>query len=288
MKVVEIGTRSGPLAFMDMSGRSKPAAVRGHNVFRIGDRAAAHLWLLHWRKLNPEARIIVIDDPLWNRVQGSYLLDTQWLFNGIADELWIADKFGETIAIPQGTTLYHTKIWGIWEWLRKNCCAVPSIRPTTESLERAAALLQKHSVPECYVTVQPLFDAPYNKFRNAPVSWWETLVQTIAKRLPVVVLGAKANVKPGFAGPNVFPLWTEDLTPMDSLALMKKGYAHVGGETGLTLWAGLLHVPTLALYSSCSASLPEVRPIGFKAEVRVASLKMEMSILLKTLLTLIE
>ena len=65
---------------------------------------------------------------------------------------------------------------------------------------------------------------------------------------------------------------------MDSLALIFSSRAHIGGETGLTLWAPFFDRPTVAVYSYWSTAggkhFPmDCRPMPFGAAVEHAMLK---------------
>lgn len=275
MRPTLIGHHTGELAFLDMSDRSRPPGVHG-SVFRIGDRAAAHVWLLHWRKHHPDARILIIDDPFLNQQRYAFTLDSNWVFKDIADEVWMVERPNEKFIMPNGYVLYHANLWRIWRWLHRHCDVVPSIRPPANSIQKVSDLLKKYGVPPCFVTLQPLCDAGYNTHRNAPASWWHQVAEIVSQSFPVVLLGSKQNARAEFATRRIFPLWNEDLSPMDSLALISLARSHIGGETGMTLWSAIFHVPTVAVYAnwseSNSKSPVDVRPISFKAPVEFARL----------------
>ena len=275
MKKLVIGGHTGSrLAMLDMSGRFKPKVWGG--LFRMGDRAAAHVWVAEWRKRHAGDRILIIDDPFKEGSGDSIQLDAKWLFNGIADEIWLTERKDEHIANPGAYQLYHTNLWRIWYWLRYNKTVIPTIEPKPAGLERARQLLAHYKVPERFVTFQPLFDAPYNKIRNAPIVWWRAVAEKLREVAPLVMIGSYAVGQQFRQMDGVYPLWDAKLSPMDSLALIRLGATHVGGETGMTLWASMFRRPTVAVYarwSSSSGKYPmDCRPLSFGAPVVHAQL----------------
>jgi hypothetical protein len=270
MKQITIGHHTGSrCAFMDMSGRFKPKVWGG--TFRMGDRAAAHLWVAEWRKRNPNDRIIVIDDPFKGDAVDALNLDAVWLFSGVADQVWMMDRKDEHIERPKAYPLYHTNLWRIWLWLRSNRTVDPVIKPKPESMERARQLLKDCKVPAKFMTVQPLFDAGYNKGRNAPIPWWRAVTEQLKLKYPVVMLGSHTVAQQFQPMAGVYPLWEHRLSPMDSLAVLSMSAAHLGGETGLTLWSAMFRRPTLAAYSrwgTTTSHFPmDCRPIPMGAPV---------------------
>lgn len=270
MKQIIIGNHTGSrYAFLDMSGRFKPKVWGG--TFRMGDRAAAHLWVAEWRKRNPDDRIIIIDDPFKDDAADALNLDAAWLFAGVADDIWMMEHKDEHIDKPRAYPLYHTNLWRIWLWLRSNRTVEPVIQPKPESMERARQLLKDYKVPAKFMTIQPLFDAAYNKGRNAPIPWWRALTEQLKDKFPVVMLGSQAVAQKFQPMAGVYPLWEQKLSPMDSMALMSMSTAHLGGETGLTLWSAMFRRPTLAAYSywsPTSGHFPmDCRPIPMGAPV---------------------
>jgi hypothetical protein len=125
----------------------------------------------------------------------------------------------------------------------------PSIKPAAEALERADHELKDKLGSETgFISFQPLFDATYSRPRNGAIEWWYSLCEKIAERVPVVILGDISCSKSMGCPTGAIPLWELGLNPMESLAVISKARAHLGGETGTTLWAPILGVPTLALY----------------------------------------
>lgn len=275
MRRIVIGKHAGGrTAFLDMSGRFKPKVWGG--LFRMGDRAAAHLWVGDWRKRHPNDHIIIIDDPFKDGAADALHLDAVWLFDGIADEIWLTERKDEYIAKPNAYPLYHTNLWRIWLWLRDHKIFVPTIKPKPENLERVRYLLEQYKAPKKFVTFHPLFDAKYNISRNAPISWWYEVADKLTKTTPTVLIGSYQVAQQFKPLAGAYPLWDEKLSPMDSLALIYTASAHIGGETGLSLWASMFNVPTVAVYSywhPTSGHFPmDCRPIPFKAPVEHALL----------------
>jgi ADP-heptose:LPS heptosyltransferase len=276
MRKIAYKPKHGRRAFMDLSGRHKPKLHGG--AFRMGDRAAAYVWLLDWRMRNPHDHIIVIDDPHREEVkQWAACLDAEWMFSEIANEIWISDSHEEFIPKPNAYTMYHTNMWRIWLWLRKHKICKPTLRPKADSLKRMDQLLHKLKVPRPFVTVQPLYDAKYNTFRNAPPTWWQMLASEAGKMRPVVLIGTETSAKQMVKVPrNCFPLWDHALSPMDSMALISMAEAHIGGETGTTLWAPIFNVPTIGVYlhwGDTGGHFPmDCRPMPFGSQVRHMSL----------------
>jgi ADP-heptose:LPS heptosyltransferase len=272
MHKIEYSSKHGRHSFMDLSGRYKPKLHGG--AFRMGDRAAAYVWLLDWRARNPHDHIIVIDDPHREEVKRwAACLDAEWMFKGIANEIWVSDTHEEFIPKPAAYPMYHTNMWRIWMWLRKHKIGKPTIRPKDDNIRRMDELLHKLKVPRPFVTIQPLYDAKYNTHRNAPPAWWQMVAGEVGRLKPVVLIGTQESAKQMEKIPlNCFPLWKHDLTPMDSLALISMAEAHIGGETGTTLWAPIFNIPTLGVYThwgDTGGHFPmDCRPMPFEKQVR--------------------
>ena len=271
MKKIILSSHPGRRSFMDLSGRHKPKLHGG--AFRMGDRAAAYTWLLDWRTRNPHDHIIVIDDPNREEVkQWARFLDMDWMFRGVADELWYAESSTEEIPKPNAYVMYHTNMWRIWLWLRKNKVCKPTIQPKPENCTKTRELLKKAGVPAKFITVQPLYDAAYNQHRNAPPGWWAELCTELGKLCPIVLLGTTESAARMRTPKNCYPLWENKLDPMDSMALISMATAHVGGETGTTLWAPIFNIPTAAAYlhwGDTGGHFPmDCRPMQFEKPVR--------------------
>jgi hypothetical protein len=277
MKKITLGDRTSAPAFFDMGARYKPRGAGWYGgAFRIGDRAAAHIWLADWRLKNPGRRLVVVEDSVMPGTEHSRALPGKWLFRSIADELWVVEHVGEHIPRPTGQTLYHVTMWRIWRWLMVHKTVNPTIRPTQEAMARALELLKKYDAPTKFVTCQPLFDAGYDKYRNAPASWWRELAVSMRGAMPVVLLGLPSSAdKMPLAGDNVIPLWREEMDAMTTLAVICHGSLHVGGATGTTLWAPIFKIPTLACYAGWSphpGRRTDTRPMSFGSPVVYAHL----------------
>jgi hypothetical protein len=206
-------------------------------------------------------------------------LDPVWLFEHIADEVWITTTPDEQIPHPSTYPLYHTNLWRIWRWLRANKKANPTITPKQESIDRVKQLLEDYKVPEKFVTLQPLFDAGYNQHRNAPVGWWREVTDKLCAHFPVVLLGTPQSALKFGKHEKAYSLWDNDLSPMDSLALLYLAQVHAGGETGLSLWAAVFKRPTVAIYATWSDTgghFPmDCRPLSCGAPVEWAPIGKE-------------
>lgn len=263
-----IGSRTGAPAFFDMGARFKPPGAGWYGgAFRIGDRAATYIWLHDWRLVNPDRKLVFIEDSVMAGTEASRYLEGRWLVGDIVDELWQITAVGEVIPRPAGDSIYHVTMWRIWKWLMTNKTFQPTIQPREDAVARVADILKTAGVTGPYVTVQPLFDAAYDVYRNAPPNWWRDIVHELSKHIKVLVLGDGrnvANLSPD--GSNVVALWKYNLNPMESLAAISKALLHVGGETGTTLWAPILRIPTLACYrnwASQAKGYTDTRPISF-------------------------
>jgi hypothetical protein len=267
------GTRTESPAFFDMSARFNPGGFyQIKESFGMGDRAAVHVWLWDWRKNNPHRKLVVIEDrtlsgPAWrNNLRG------EWLFSELADELWIVEERGENIPMPPGEAIYRVAVWGAWRGLRDRRISLnPTIRPLPEAMNAARLKLEELKVPDRFITLQPLFDAPFNFYRNGKISWWEEVCENLSKEFPTVVIGDVGNSSRMKVAKDAYPLWTHGLCPMESLAVVSQASVHIGGMTGFTIWAPIFKVPTVAVYRKWyeleeNGSIDE-RPFSFGALV---------------------
>jgi len=266
MKIQKLGNRGQSPAFFDMSGRFRPGRAPWYGQgFRIGDRAAAYLYLKHWRQRYPARRLLIVEDNWIEGTEYSRWLPAKWLFPGIADEIWSTDSAKEVVKRPGGEPLYTDTLWTFWKsFARSERTVVPNLEPDTLASKRADTILQDFKVPADYVTIQPLFDATYDRHRNQTIGWWQSVIERIAGRVPTVVLGVPALSKQMKLPHNCYQIFVRGLDPMVSLALIRKAAMHVGGATGTTLWASMFRVPTVAVYNSwVSTGSTDVRPISF-------------------------
>lgn len=266
MRLVKLGMRSVFPAFFDMASRFKPQNASWYGSgFRIGDRAAAYVYLKDWRQRNPGRKLIVLEDNTIVGTEYSRWLPASWLVHDIADEVWEIAGAKDIVKRPPGEALYVRTLWQFWKtFMHSTRTLVLTIHPDVLSVTRAEALLRELTIPKKYLTIQPLFDAGYDKHRNQTEGWWQIVIDRLSARLPVVVLGTSESavrLKLPFA---CFPMLTRGVDPMTSLALIERATLHVGGATGTTIWAPILHVPTVAVYKTwASTGTTDVRPISF-------------------------
>lgn len=246
MLVTRSGLRTAAPAFFDMACRfghtALPAERRGG--FRIGDRCAAYAFLSSWRHVHPTRRLTVVEDRFLPNNEESGALTPRLLFGSVADVLVEAEAPHEVLPAPEGEPLFSGCIWNEWSAVYDRRYVVPPL-----VWPHDADLPERGS----YVTVHPLIDAAYDVDRNRPAAWWQALIERLQQRVPVVVL--------------------ERTRPLaETFALITHARAHIGGETGLTLWAPVQRTPTLALYHD-TARYPAGRwwhrPITFGAPVEI-------------------
>lgn len=257
MKRVVLNTRTSNPAYLDLIVQHPVNNCAG--FFRIGDRAAAYIKLLEWRRDNPDRKLIILDMPDAHNDTLSCLVakecPAEWVFGEIADELWLVDQHNEVLPKPDAECLYTQLIWAWWYYFnerRGNLHLQPTIQPTELSLKFARDFKSKWGLTEQYATIQPLFDAPYASYRNQPPEFWYEIVNAVSKEAPVVVLGHPRNAPLMATPPRVIPAWSMGLNVMESLALIHGSTMHVGGETGTTIWSSIFGVNTYGVYPSVS------------------------------------
>lgn len=267
MKSYRLGVRRSNPAFFDMACRFKPANARWYGSgFRLGDRAGAVVAMGHWRAHNPTRKLIILEDNFLPCCEHSKRLEARWLFQGIADEVFTTTAPHEHIERPAAENLYYERLWRSW-WRIMHTKRVffPALASEAPSRDIVNQLIVRLGIPPTYVTLQPLWDAKYDRYRNQSPIWWERLIQRLVSFMPVVVLGATTNACKLSLPPGAFPVWDHRIDAMASLEFMRRAAWHVGGETGLTLWAPMLNVPTAALYRTWQrrADHLETRPMTF-------------------------
>lgn len=271
MNLTRLGTRTLEPAWFDMACRFPPPNGFWYGkAFRMGDRAAAYLWLADWRHKHPARKITVYEDSIMPGTEFSRHLSGRWLFEGIADDLVTVDKVGEHLQPPVGERLYHVTMWRIWLWLMKHRTVDPKIQPTHIATRRANELLDKYKVPRNFAVVSPLFDAAYDTYRNQTAKWWHDVALGLVSKMPVVMIGAASTATCMGTPVGTFPLWNEALNPMESLAIINQAGLYVGGATGMTLWAAILKTPVLACYKVWAphpGRKTDTRPISCGAPV---------------------
>lgn len=249
---------------------------------RVGDLAGAVAVFSNQPVPN---RRIIIRDPLRWRTHYSRQLDVAHYFKDVANDLLVREDNSEIIVIPGDTStnsIRHTFAPTLWEHyrrLRKSCTRFPTVKPQPDALKIAHNLLKKYGLkPDNFVLLQPLFDAGYDKFRNAPKAHWNALRAHIDPSIPVALLTSK-NLGKGFPWDKGFvPLFEED-PPYDvSIALSALAKVFVGGQSGLILWATMFRTPIVAVYrewrlrSVKARHASDSRPISFGAPVVHAEL----------------
>lgn len=217
---------------------------------RIGDKAVIYSYLAGWRKTNQTRKLTLLTDPALHETGWAKQLPNDWLFSGLVDEL-VEDELGNSLMHkPPGENLYYQHLFSCWKQLGKRppIAAAPTLPEPCRVT--ASNLLLKHKVPPRYAVVSPLFDAKYDKHRNLHPTWWQNVVLELSRFMPVVLIGDHANMLgyPLRTLPSCHNLYTEQLTPMHSLGLIRQAAVYVGGETGMTLWAALLGTPVVAAY----------------------------------------
>jgi hypothetical protein len=170
--------------------------------------------------------------------------------------------------------LYVESLWGYWSKLRLNPPSIPlAACPPRESTERA-----KPAIPDRpFIAVQPLFDAKYNHWRNRPWDWWMFLASLLASKTSVVILAAPRHKDlPRLTHPSVSYSFEHQLSAMENLALSQQAAAFVGGETGLTLWAPLMQIPTYGLIAAGALTASsDTGPISFGKPVCIKPVEAE-------------
>jgi len=266
-----LGNRTLNPAWFDMARRFPPPGAFWYGqAFRMGDRAAAYLWLADWRHKNPARKLTVYEDSMRPGTEASRYLPGTWLFDGIADDLITVTKLEEQLPAPEGQRLYHVTMWRIWLWLMKHRTVDPKIQPTPDATARANELLDKYKVPRPFAVVSPLFDAGYDTYRNQSPQWWHTVCFKLGCAVPTVIVGTKESAERMGTPDGVYPLWHENLNPMKSLAIINQANVYVGGATGMTLWAAIFKTPTLACYKVWAphpGKKTDTRPISCGAPV---------------------
>ena len=292
MRRTVLGERTGPKYYADL-----------RQGWRMGDFAGLRMLIDSWRRAYPEAHVTVTyGNHHWRSVHANQL-DIPWIFRGVADVVLEMEHENDLIHNPiamDGKPLvggeFSCHIWNDWARLRS---AVVSGKvtlqphlPDEDVLANARKILDKKGVPEKFVTVHPLFDAGYNKYRNGKPEWWSQLIAEMAKHLPVVVVGMHAYGKYIAVPDNAFQLFDLGLPAMASLGVVAQSQMHVGGETGLTLWAGVCDVPVLATYGRWGSfrdsgkKLADFRPIPFSKPVVHAPLNGSVIAIAKTAVNL--
>ncbi len=251
MKIIELSGRSSgsPMAFLDMTGRFNPISTPHSKAWHIGDRAAGRHWLTYWRDLHPTAHITIIDEetPSW---QASVSMPASWVFEGLADTVWLAESEVERIDRPVGIALYHTGLWHLWRYLKVRGDSVKTVvRLPAAARRRAQRICNSLKIKKQFVCVHPLQAAKADKHRNGDRQWWIKLISKIALTNDVVLIGHSSETL-DVDSPAIKHLADKQLSVVEGLAVAERSSLFVGGATGTTLWVGLMGRPVLACYDS--------------------------------------
>ncbi len=255
----------------------------------MGDFAGLRMLLDDWRRTHPNEHVTVTyGNHHWRSVYGSQL-DIPWVFRDVADVVLEMEHEKDLIHNPVAMDgkpilgrVLSCHIWNDWLRLRNEVIAgrvkLKTHCPDPDVMAKMRGMLDKKGVPEKFITIHPLFDAGYNKYRNGKIEWWNQLIVAMTKVAPVVVIGTHGYLKNIVTPPGAFQLFDLGLSAMLSMAAIAQGQLHVGGETGLTLWAGVCGVPVLAAYGRWDSrrdkgrKLADFRPIPFSKPVVLAPL----------------
>jgi len=276
MRLTTHGQRHTLPAYFDMACRCRPRGARWYGKgFRIGDRAAAYVCMLDWRHRNPTRKLTVLEN-VW--LPGAcYGLNAELICPEMADEIWYAVTSQDPLSKPLGEPLYDRSLWLIWRELRRRWQELPrpGFKPRSGATGNTAFYLKQKQVPPFYVTVQPLIDATYNKYRNAPLEWWQQLCKALSERgIPLIVVDRQGGpfdlVRTQYS--DSWNISQSDV--QDHLALIKGAAVHIGAETGMTLWAAIVGTPVVAAYKFWGImNHMDTRPIPFGAPVVHADIK---------------
>jgi hypothetical protein len=278
MRIIKLGERRDNPCFFDISCCLPPPGHSLCKAFRMGDRAAAHVIMLTWRRANPQRKLVVTANEWKPEVRTAKLLEPAWLFEGIADEAWLAEREHEPLPLPPGERLYYHSIWKDWRgYIVNGGYAIPTIRPPGRKLEEARAELKRAGAPAVYCTVQPLFDAKYNFWRNNTSDWWKSFMFHLAKKAPIVLLANReCSSRLGALPSGIFRVVRFQADVLAGMSALSCARMHVGGDTGFTHWAAVFGVPIVACYAHWHANdhgNTDYRPVPFKAPVVFAQLK---------------
>lgn len=263
-----IGQHTGePYAYIDLC-----------EGIRMGDLLGLRMWFEAWRKVYPQRKIFVLHNRYHPRSIHATNMDVGWALADVADEIWEPSTPGEVLPPPPPGDLFaniytKTKLWQLWKRYYNDSSLTTKVHWPPHALAGAASLQDFMGIHGPFIVVQPLLDATYNVSRNKPAEWWKELITTIARTVPVAVVGTQTTLQAVglHRGNNVFPLsFTEDTRTV--LLLASRSALYVGGETGLTLWAAALRVPVLALYRTWATGKQDVRPRSFGAAVNFCAL----------------
>jgi hypothetical protein len=274
VKTTIMGQRQGP-----------PGHLYLYERIRMGDMASLHMILGHWRQANPERRLYVYYNPYVKMNCYARYLDMAWCFNAIADEVSVRETPNEPMKCPPGEEAFNpwkTHMWERWRQYMFHRDFEPTIMPTQAVMDKADSYLAQYKVPPRFAVLQPLCDAGYHKYRNAPQAWWSLVCKELTTLgVPTVVIGPAQHMR-GINVHGCYRLYEACTNPYESMGVTCRSAVHAGGETGLPLWAGIFRIPVVALFRQWRAGGGEgkykdktnfdYRPISFGAPVVFAQL----------------
>lgn len=243
MRKIRLGHREFMTQHLSLSDR-----------IRMGDLACIRTWLEDWRLDHPAHELVVYYDQHHHASQHSRKIPPEWVFGGLVDELWLRDgkekhpavKGARIVEFYDHKAPNYVNIWTWWLNLRKTRRISPNIQPTPAAVETAQRHLRTKTNADKFVVLQPLMDAPYNTYRNAPAAWWRALATALHTRgIPTVLIGPPDQIRKLGKIDGVIDLSLQLHDPFVSMGLISKAAVHIGGETGLPLWSCLFGTPVI-------------------------------------------
>ena len=273
MKKTIIGNRTGKSSYLNLYMKT-----------RMGDLAGCRALMCSWRRQHPERRLYIFYNPFDPLAEYSRNIPIEWVFQGVADEVWIQDSPHEPIFLPGDETydIFHghkknyMHLWAGWREHMKHPDPDTPIMPPQRILERGEQIKKEYEIPERFVVIQALFEAGYHQYRNAPKAWWSAVAEAVAQLgIPVALIGPTKYMQDVRVPGGVYPVFRTLPNPFEAMGLIAKASVFVGGETGLPLWAGVFKVPVVATFrgwqlkneNSKDCKNLEYRPISFGAPV---------------------
>lgn len=271
MQKIVLNNRVKNPAYFDLCGRFPEDGCEG--LFLVGDRATAYIFCLEWRQANPDRKLIIIDMPTGHHPLLSMkcigkACPAAWMFQDIADEIWLLLGYDEPVEEPEGERLCRQKPWVWWHefnFRQGNLHLTPTIKPPPAT----DWLKEEWQLPHRYATIQPLFDARYDTYRNQSPEFWEEIVAHIAPKIPLVVVGDPVNYSKMRTHPKAYSAWARGISVMESLSMIAGASMHIGGETGTTIWASIMGVNVYGVYSDVTYENWLADPLAFGGLVRI-------------------
>jgi len=279
MSIIVLSERTAEPAVWDFMAAYRTTRKKFHGkLFRVGDRAVVHGLLSQWRRANPGRQLLVVYEENLVSTAFSKAVNPSWFLEGVADQI-LMGKEAKGLRPPRGEPLYSAQIFDLWRRLRGSAPLHTKLRPPADSLEYADTIFRGLHLPARFIACQPLYDAPYDKHRNAPPVWWADVFRRIAREAPVALLGPRQSMDLVNV-PGAYGLWPHERNAMDSLTFASRAAVFVGGDTGVPHWAAVFSVPLVSCqtywdiqWSNNRLRHMDVRPISFGAPVVHARLR---------------